>query len=1015
MPSEDFKVKLLPVVQGQKGGKGSSGGSCTVKESTDTLVSHSYAEVAHLLCEGEIEGLVNGAASVFLNKSPLVSLAGDTNTSTPAQTTTYSDRSFRAVTLKGQNYLLVAVPRQDATTSYQAGWENWLKSGSRLTASSPHGDVIPPDTYIAYTSLLVGSEGNVLRHDDYKDGNYYHVMLVVLTSTFKYDVTDSDGVLFKVTYAQNSTGSISYLPEGITRFAMRLGTPTQSPIAGFDRIASPLAAIPSAEISTFINPVPVHIADTEANSVSVSVYLQQLMKQNVDDDGVTITPYSVEFDIYRRNSGEDYQLIRHERIYGKCSSLFVKSYVIDLPAGTGPWDIKIVRTSENSKSSNVADKLYWYSVIVRKHARLNYAYSAVASLVLDASQYGTIPQFLYHLKLMRVQVPANYNPVTREYATTGEGTTGGVWDGTWKVAWTDNPSYCFRDFALSGRYGTGDYLGGNGHIDDVEIYEMGRYCDQLVPDGYGGQEPRMRLHIFMKSRMDAMKALAYLAQTFKAMSYWAADSLRFFQDRPAEPKALFTNANVVGEQFIYSSTAVSARHTVALVKWYDPENFHEPTIEVVFDEEGVRKFGVRELEMESFGPSRAQARRDGRRALYTELYETESVTFETSLDAALQPPGTVIAVIDNGRVSERYTGRLKSATSAGALLDSPINFQEGKIYRLYCVSPQGNLMCIELINPVAETDTVAFASPIDPVSVPLPNSVFGMSRADLQPKLFRLMAVEETSAVQFKVLALEYNAEKYAWVDNEEKLSSPNTTQLPDPFNVPPPVDLSVALSKLSATALELHISWSAPQYSAIAGYVVSDYHRGVEEILGTTRLPGYTIKIDPADYALGSYLVAVQTLNLGGIHSTPAPVDLAGAIQQFVGTQLLVVRGLQVDGTGNLNIFQGKDATFTWNEIGAAFWDAAHPQVAGFRAQVYASEEEKSSGAAARYTEDVTTCTFEFTYVKNALAFGVPRRSFYVEISVIPTSSAVELPEGSSAGISVTNPLPSNISALPV
>ena len=368
-------------------------------------------------------------------------------------------------------------------------------------------------------------------------------------------------------------------------------------------------------------PVVYQVTENYIDSIKISMQVPRLTYQDTSNGDLKGT--SVTFAIDINNNGGGYVEQGQYTISGKTIAPYTRSYQLDLPEG-GPWVVRVRRITADATTSNIQNTLVWQSITKIVKQKLNYPNTALVGIKIDASIFDRVPTRGYKLKLLKVKVPSNYNPITREYS-------GVYWDGTFKLAWTDNPAWCWYDLATNERYGLGQYMDASS-IDKWVLYEIAKYCDQLVPDGLGGQEPRFTCNLFLQTREEAIKVLFNMSSIFRGIVYWSANKLICSQDRPEDPIKSFTPANVTEGVFTYTGSAKQARHTIALVSWNDPDNEYKQTVEYVEDREGIIKFGAREVEVAAMGcTSRGQAHRLGKWTLLTEREETETVTFSTGL------------------------------------------------------------------------------------------------------------------------------------------------------------------------------------------------------------------------------------------------------------------------------------------------------------------------------------------------------------------------------------------------
>lgn len=401
-------------------------------------------------------------------------------------------------------------------------------------------------------------------------------------------------------------------------------------------------------------------------------------------------------------------------IRGKTTSPFIQKAILDMrhmqSDGLGEdfigWEIKIFRTTREPETLDIRNTTFIDTITEHYDSKFSYPNTAIVSQKFSAEYFSSIPQRAFDTRGIKVKIPSNYDPVKRTYKD--------YWDGTWStdksgpygnagLYWTDNPAWCFYDLLTNKRYGLGKYINQNS-IDKWGLYEISKYCDTLVSDGMGGVEPRFTCNLYIQTREDAFKIVNDMASIFRGITYYAGGNIFSVQDSEKKPLYTFTNANVKEGDFNYSNSSKKVRHTVAIIRYNDKTNFYKPALEYVEDVDGIRKHGIREIEMTAFGcTSRGQAIRLGRWALFTENMETESISFTAGLEGAYIKPGDVFSVHDSHRTTNRWAGRCKNidifpitATHVDGysriVLDQDIQPQlvEGREYKFTLLTPTYN-------------------------------------------------------------------------------------------------------------------------------------------------------------------------------------------------------------------------------------------------------------------------------------------------------------------------------------
>ncbi|HCW3616207.1 TPA: phage tail protein, partial [Acinetobacter baumannii] len=445
------------------------------------------------------------------------------------------------------------------------------------------------------------------------------------------------------------------------------------------------------------------------------------------------------------------------KISDKTSANYERAHRIDLPKADSGWLIRVRRITPNSTSEFVSDKMYVEAFTEVVDAKLRYPNTALLGLQYDAETFGNVAKLAVDLKGRLLLVPTNYNPQTRQYT--------GIWDGTFKRAYTNNPAWIYYDLCTNDRYGLGNRLTPF-MIDKWSLYRLAQYCDQSVSDGLGGQEPRFTCNVYIQNAEDAFSILMKLAGVFRAIAFWDGTSIICDADIPQDTYFTYTRANVVGGVFEYSGTRARDRHNVVKVAWDNPANHYKTEYEFVRDENAIAESGqVRILELDAWGcTSRGQAQRAGHWALKSEQKETRTVSFKVGLDGHIPLPGRVIEIADElfagrangGRVS-KISADLKSITidrddviaKAGDRL--VINGENGKAQTRIVQSISGRVITVTL--------------PFDENSIAVQN-VWVLDAQDLATMKFRVISISQEEKHQFSITALQYNPQKFDEIDN---------------------------------------------------------------------------------------------------------------------------------------------------------------------------------------------------------------------------------------------------------
>lgn len=688
-------------------------------------------------------------------------------------------------------------------------------------------------------------------------------------------------------------------------------------------------------------PVVRAIPETYINACRVTVMVPRLTYQDTTNGDISGT--SVKFAIDVDNNGGGFVQILAPEISGKTNSEYQRSYEFDLPS-PGPWNIRVRRLTEDSEKANVQNQLFWstYTKIIKQP--LNYPNTALIGLKVDSALFSKIPSRAYKTRLLKVKVPSNYNPTTRVYT--------GFWDGTFKTAWTDNPAWCWYDLATNTRYGLGDYID-VGTIDKWTLYSIAQYCDELVPDGFGGQEPRFTCNLLLNTREEALKVLMNFASIFRGIVYWHSNTIFCSQDKPSNPVKLFTPANVLNGIFNYSGSAKQARHTVAMVSWNDPDNQYRQTVEYVEDRESIIRLGVMETEVTAMGcTSRGQANRLGRWILLTEREETDTISFKTGIEGCGVMPGEIIQTTDPVRAGERLGGRIISATKSTLTLDATVTLEPGKQYTIAVILPSGIVEEKTVSSSPSTTSTINLATEL--AEIPQQNAIWILQTETLVPELWRVLSAVETEPNIVEITAIEHVPGKYAAIEQNLKLEARVTSNLnlkPGPVtNLNAITDIK-KLNELEYTT-RIFVSWTPPQHAV--RYVVTWQHDNNNEVTQITTTPTIDIDSVPA----GTYKISVAPENAIGLRGptvTITHIVAAGTIEPDVQNLRL-----------NPN-FLSQDCPIIWDRLDWAI---------KYTVQVF----DPSNLTTPLREEPVETNSYTYTYSKN-LVDGGPRRNLLFKV----------------------------------
>jgi predicted phage tail protein len=650
---------------------------------------------------------------------------------------------------------------------------------------------------------------------------------------------------------QNADGTLNF--DGV-RIETRSGTQDQTYIAGFPSVENEIAV--NVELRGE-SPVVRSATGSQLSALRLRLAvpgLQKINTQNGDTNG-----YSISYAIDLSTNGGPYNTVLNTAFTGKTTTQYERSHRIDLPTGTS-WQARIRRLTPNANSGTVADTVNVLSMTEVVDVKLRYPNCALAAIEVDASQFQNIPTRSYRIWGRIVRVPSNYDPITRNYS--------GVWDGTFKPGWTNNPAWIFFDMVTNDRFGLGHRIPAD-WVDRYRLYQIAQYCDQLVSNGEGGMEPRFTCSLYMQTRADAYKVLQDMASMFRGISFYASGLVMASADMPADPKFEYNQSNVMGGRFTYEGSGRNTRHTVALVSWTDPDDFGRQKVEPVQYLPGVQRYGIQQTEVIAVGcHSKSQAQRVGNHILYTENLETETVTFVVGLDSLACMPGDIINIGDPKRAGRRNGGRVKSATADTLVLDLvPEAIAPGDTLRATLPTGLSQARTVESISG----STVKVTAPWS--AIPVSQSVWAAESAELALQQFRVLGIAENpitaeDGITYRITALKHVPGKFAAIDDGTKLEQPPISIVP-PSVQPPPTNVQLSSHSVIDQGIATHvltIGWDAAD-KAIAYDV--EWRRDDLDWVRAGRVSAASIEVRGI-YA-GKYLARVRAVNALNAVSSPA------------------------------------------------------------------------------------------------------------------------------------------------
>ncbi|WP_421519512.1 phage attachment tail tip protein J [Escherichia coli] len=635
----------------------------------------------------------------------------------------------------------------------------------------------------------------------------------------------------------------------------RAGEQEQTPPEGFESSGAETGL--GVEV-TKAKPVTRTITSANIDRLRVTFGVQSLVQTTSKGDR---NPSSVRILIQLQRNGR-WVTEKDVTINGKTTSQFLASVILDnLPPR--PFNIRMVRETADSTTDQLQNRTLWSSYTEIIDVKQCYPNTAIVGLQVDAEQFGGQQMTVnYHIRGRIIQVPSNYDPEKRTYS--------GIWDGSLKPAYSNNPAWCLWDMLTHPRYGMGKRLGA-ADVDKWALYAIGQYCDQTVPDGFGGTEPRMTFNAYLAQQRKAWDVLSDFCSAMRCMPVWNGQTLTFVQDRPSDVVWPYTNSDVVvddnGVGFRYSFSALKDRHTAVEVNYTDPQNGWQTSTELVEDPEAILRYGRNLLKMDAFGcTSRGQAHRAGLWVIKTELLETQTVDFTLGSQGLRHTPGDIIEICDNDYAGTLTGGRVLSidAATRTLTLDREVTLPETGAATVNLINGSGKPVSVDITEHPAP-DRIQVSTLPDGVET---YGVWGLSLPSLRRRLFRCVSIRENTDGTFAITAVQHVPEKEAIVDNGARFE-PQSGSLNSV--IPPAVQhLTVEVSAADGQYLA-QAKWDTPR--VVKGVRFSlrlTSGKGTDARLVTTAITADT-EHRFSGLPLGEYTLTVRAINSYGQQGEPA------------------------------------------------------------------------------------------------------------------------------------------------
>lgn len=643
---------------------------------------------------------------------------------------------------------------------------------------------------------------------------------------------------------ENADGSQNF--SGVA-WEFRPGTQAQSYIQGIPGTENEISV--GTEVSsetawthTFTN--------TQLSAVRVRLKWPSLMKQEDDGDVVGNT---VKYAIDLQTDGGAWQTVLETAVSGKTTSGYERSHRIDLPQAGSTWTLRLRKVSPDANSVKIGDVMTLQSYTEVIDAKLRYPHTALLYIEFDSSQFnGSIPQISCEPRGRVIRVPDNYNPETREYT--------GTWTGGFKWAWTDNPAWIYYDIVVSDRFGLGDRLT-SANISKWALYPIAQYCDQLIPDGRGGDgmEPRHICNVYVQERNDAYTVLRDFAAIFRGMTCWSGEQIIVQADMPRGVDFNYTRANIIGSPR-YSSSTSKARYTNALVSWSDPDNAYADAMEPAFILELVSRYSFNQVEVTAIGCTRqSEAHRKGLWAILTNNKD-RMVEIDVGLDGRIPQPGYIIGLGDERLAGRVNGGRISAVNGRVITLDRDIDAKEGDRLHLNLPSGISQARTIQSVNGRRQvTVTTAYSE------TPEAECVWIVEYTDLVPQQYRVIGVKDNNNGTLTITGVAHDPDKFARIDTGAIIDQRPISVIPPGNQAPPDGILLTSFSVVNQgiSVETLQANWDAVQ-NAIA--YEAQWRRNDGNWINVPR--SSTTSFEVSGIYAGRYLVRVRAINAAEISS---------------------------------------------------------------------------------------------------------------------------------------------------
>ena len=703
------------------------------------------------------------------------------------------------------------------------------------------------------------SKGHTPREakDNLKSTQLLSVIDAISEGPVEGPVDGLKSVLLNSTPVLDSEGNTNI--SGVT-VVFRAGEQEQTPPEGFESSGSETVLGTEVKYDT---PITRTITSANIDRLRFTFGVQALVETTSKGDR---NPSEVRLLVQiQRNGG--WVTEKDITIKGKTTSQYLASVVVDnLPPR--PFNIRMRRMTPDSTTDQLQNKTLWSSYTEIIDVKQGYPNTALVGVQVDSEQFGSQQVSRnYHLRGRILQVPSNYNPQTRQYS--------GIWDGTFKPAYSNNMAWCLWDMLTHPRYGMGKRLGA-ADVDKWALYVIGQYCDQSVPDGFGGTEPRITCNAYLTTQRKAWDVLSDFCSAMRCMPVWNGQTLTFVQDRPSDKVWTYNRSNVVmpddGAPFRYSFSALKDRHNAVEVNWIDPNNGWETATELVEDTQAIARYGRNVTKMDAFGcTSRGQAHRAGLWLIKTELLETQTVDFSVGAEGLRHVPGDVIEICDDDYAGISIGGRVLAVNSQTRTLtlDREITLPSSGTTLISLVDGSGNPVSVE-VQSVTDGVKVKVSRVPDGVAE---YSVWGLKLPTLRQRLFRCVSIRENDDGTYAITAVQHVPEKEAIVDNGAHFDGDQSGTVNGV--TPPAVQHLTAEVTADSGEYQVLARWDTPKVVKGVSFMLRltvTADDGSERLVSTARTMETTYRF--TQLALGNYRLTVRAVNAWGQQGDPASVS---------------------------------------------------------------------------------------------------------------------------------------------